>query len=272
MKKYVHHICERCLVCKNSKSKSLPHGLYTPLPILISAWIDIFMEDILFLFLKMTYFILFHKVDACHVANLFFKEVVRLYDFPRSIVLVKGTLDSSNIFGELYRVSLELSYSFPPLVIHKGMDKWKILSQLLRCFIRKNLWSWEDCLPYIEFTYNRVINNTISHSPFPFELAQLHMEKKVEQYARHANKGKMEFIFNKGDLVWVHLRKERFPSLKKSKNFSRGKLFKILEKINGNVYKTNFPLEYRGSNNLNVSDLSPCFVGTQTSNLRSNYL
>ncbi|RDY05789.1 hypothetical protein CR513_10312, partial [Mucuna pruriens] len=33
MRKDIHHICERCLVCRVAKSKVSPHGLYTPFPI-----------------------------------------------------------------------------------------------------------------------------------------------------------------------------------------------------------------------------------------------
>ncbi|RDX98449.1 Retrovirus-related Pol polyprotein from transposon 17.6, partial [Mucuna pruriens] len=33
MKKDIHHICERCLVCRMTKSKVAPHGLYTSFPI-----------------------------------------------------------------------------------------------------------------------------------------------------------------------------------------------------------------------------------------------
>ncbi|MCR2848174.1 hypothetical protein KN825_16735, partial [Weizmannia coagulans] len=40
------------------------------------------------------------------------------------------------------------------------------LSTLLRTIIQKNLKNWEDCLPFIEFSYNRSIHSTTHMSPF----------------------------------------------------------------------------------------------------------
>ncbi|XP_019059089.1 PREDICTED: uncharacterized protein LOC104822532 [Tarenaya hassleriana] len=54
------------------------------------------------------------------------------------------------------------------------------------------------------------------------ETAKLNIEKKTEQYARHANKGRKEVIFEPGDWVWIHMRKERFPKERKSKLMPRG--------------------------------------------------
>jgi hypothetical protein len=61
-----------------------------------------------------------------------------------------------------------------------------------------------------------------------------------------------------GDLVWLHLRKERFPDLRKSKLMSHADgPFKILEKINDNAYKLELPPEFGVSTTFNISDLRP---------------
>ena len=51
--------------------------------------------------------------------------------------------------------------------------------------------------------------------------------------------------FEVGDLVWVHLHKDRFPPGKFGKLKPRvDGLFKIIEKIEENAYKLQFPNEY----------------------------
>lgn len=44
MKAYVERVCGRCVVCKQSKSKVQPQGLYTPLPIPTAPWVDVSMD------------------------------------------------------------------------------------------------------------------------------------------------------------------------------------------------------------------------------------
>uniref|UniRef100_A0A2N9EK03 Integrase catalytic domain-containing protein n=1 Tax=Fagus sylvatica TaxID=28930 RepID=A0A2N9EK03_FAGSY len=103
MKKDVNRICGRCITCRKAKSKVLPHRLYTPLPVPSEPWVDISMDFVLGLprtkrdrdsifvvvdrFSKMAHFIPCHKTDdATNIADLFFREIVRLHGVPRSIV------------------------------------------------------------------------------------------------------------------------------------------------------------------------------------------
>ena len=61
-----------------------------------------------------------------------------------------------------------------------------------------------------------------------------------------------------GDLVWLHLKKDRFPELRKSKLMPHAAgPYKILEKINDNAYKLELPPEFRVSPTFNIADLKP---------------
>lgn len=314
MKTNVQKFCDRCVVCKKSKSKVRPHGLYTPLPVPDSPWVDISMDFVLGLprtkngkdsifvvvdrFSKMAHFIPCKKVDdACHVADLFFKEVVRLHGLPRTIVSDRDTKFLSHFWRTLWgKVGTKLLFS---TTCHPQTDGQtevvnRTLSTLLRVVLKKNLKMWEECLPHVEFAYNRTVHSTTQHSPFaivygfnpltPLDLLPLpnssllkhkdgkakaefvkklheqvkhQIEKKIESYAKHANKGRKKMVFEPGDWVWVHMRKERFPLQRKSKLHPRGDgPFQVLSRINDNAYKIALPGEYGVSATFNVADLS----------------
>ncbi|KAL6346533.1 hypothetical protein AAG906_000151 [Vitis piasezkii] len=74
------------------------------------------------------------------------------------------------------------------------------------------------------------------------ESVRKHIEKKNEQYATKANKGHRQVLFEPGDWVWVHMRKERFPTRRRFKLHPRGDgPFQVFERINDNVYKLDIP-------------------------------
>ena len=47
MKRDVERICDRCIKCRQSKSRLQPHGLFMPLPIPSHPWVDISMDFVL---------------------------------------------------------------------------------------------------------------------------------------------------------------------------------------------------------------------------------
>uniref|UniRef100_A0A2N9FBE6 RNA-directed DNA polymerase n=1 Tax=Fagus sylvatica TaxID=28930 RepID=A0A2N9FBE6_FAGSY len=100
------------------------------------------------------------------------------------------------------------------------------------------------------------------------EKARLNIERRTKQYVQQANKGRKKVVFEPGDWVWLHLRKDRFPEKRRSKLLPRGDgPFQIVERINDNAYKLDLPGEYGVSASFNVADLSPFDVGDD---LRTN--
>ena len=83
-----------------------------------------------------------------------------------------------------------------------------------------------------------------------------------EGKAAKANKGRQHVLFKEGDMVWLHLRKERFPTERQSKLSPRGDgPFKVLKKVGDNAYVLELPDEYGVSPVFNVSDLTLYEVG-----------
>ena len=153
------------------------------------------------------------------------------------------------------------------------------LSILLRALLKGNHKSWDEYLPHVEFAYNRGVHRTTKQSPFevvygfnpltpldliplPLDTSFIHKEgesrsefvKKLHErvknqienqtkvYSTKGNRGRKELVLNEGDWVWLHLRKDRFPTKRKSKLSPRGDgPFKVLERINNNAYRLDLP-------------------------------
>ena len=103
LKRDVRNIVAQCRVCAFAKQVKKNAGLYTPLPVPTRPWDDVSMDFVLGLprtvrhqdsimvvvdhFLKMVHFVPCSKTfDATRVAQLYFREVVRLHGLPKSIV------------------------------------------------------------------------------------------------------------------------------------------------------------------------------------------
>ncbi|XP_068503834.1 uncharacterized protein [Phaseolus vulgaris] len=95
---------------------------------------------------------------------------------------------------------------------------------------------------------------------------KLRIEKKVGKYAEFANKRRKALLFDVGDWVWLHLRKDRFPTQRKYKLMPHGDgPFQVLKRINDNAYELDMADTFLGSHTFNISDLTPFSVGLQNS-------
>jgi len=83
------------------------------------------------------------------------------------------------------------------------------------------------------------------------------IEKTNASYQAQVNKHKKKVVFQTGNLVWIHLRIERFPSKRKNKLMSRAEgPFEVLRKINDNAHKVDLPGDYGVLATFNVGNLT----------------
>ncbi|KAK1608591.1 hypothetical protein QYE76_032264 [Lolium multiflorum] len=279
----VERLCRRCTKCLQAKSTSNPYGLYMPLPIPYAPWSDISMDFVLGL------------PRTKHGHDSIFGSGSPTWDTGKHCVGSRRQvheLPMEVAHGEVWSEALVLIVLAPAnrWTNRSGQSKWTN-----RTLVKTNLKSWEDCLPHAEFAYNRAKHSTTARSPFMvvygFEpptaldilplplhertnmdfderttaMKKLHEETRatiqehVLRQATRLNAKKKERVFEEGDLVWIHLRKERFPQERNSKLKPRGDgPFKVLKRINNNAYVIDIPTsKYLVSNTFNVSDLSP---------------
>ena len=125
-------------------------------------------------FSKMAHFIPCHKTDdASHVANMFFREVVRLHGMPRTVVLDRDAKFLRYFWKTLWcklETKLLFSTTCHPQIDGQTKVVNRALSILLRAIIKKNIKTSEDCFPHVEFAYNSTI-----HYATKFRLLRLHM-------------------------------------------------------------------------------------------------
>ncbi|XP_039688557.1 uncharacterized protein [Medicago truncatula] len=270
----VQKVISKCVTCHMAKSSFKP-GAYTPLPTPNGPWMDVSMDFIVALprtqrgkdaimvvvdrFSKMAHFVACHKTDdASNVADLYFREIVRLHGVPKTIVSDRDSKFLSYFWNTLWRklgTKLLFSTSHHPQTDGQTEVTNRTLGTLLRGLVNKTQKDWDLKLAHAEFAYNRSHTYATNHSPFEVVYG-------VNPY--------LPLDLMAMPLVWVHLRKERFPSKRKNKLMPRADgPFKVISKINDNAYKIDLPGEYGVHATFNIGDLSPYLDDDGIQELRS---
>ena len=109
-----------------------------------------------------------HKTDdVSNVTDLLFREIVRLHGIPRTIV---SNRDAKLLiyFWKILWANLGTKLSFSTTCHPQTDGQTEVVNRtlftLLWAIIKKNIKSWEDCLPHVEFAYNCSFHSAIKYS------------------------------------------------------------------------------------------------------------
>jgi hypothetical protein len=252
-------------------------------------------------FSKVAHFIQCQKTsNATHIANLFFKEVIRIHGLPRSIVLDRDTKFIGHFWRTLWKklgTNLSFSSAYHPQMDGQTKLVSRSLGDLLGSLVTEHHSQWDNILPQTEFSYNNSVNISIGQSPFqvvygmqPRVISKLRYSKwtatrtaseeefteamkefhsqvkerlqnSSQEYKRREDQHKRQLQFEVGDLVLAQLRKERFPR----GTYNKLKMKKIgpcrvLNKFGANAYEIELPDGIIIYPIFNISNLYLCRV------------
>ncbi|KAL0416747.1 UNVERIFIED_CONTAM: Retrovirus-related Pol polyprotein from transposon.6 [Sesamum latifolium] len=134
----------------------------------------------------------------------FGEEVVRLHGMPRTIVSDLDAKFLSYFWKTLWgKLGTKLLFSTTCHFQTDGQTEVvnRTLSTLLRTIVKKNLRSWEECLPHVEFVYNRERVNMDGKNRAKF-VKQIHkkmksnIERMTQQYMNERTREGNELSLN----------------------------------------------------------------------------
>ena len=106
---------------------------------------------------------------SAKLAKIYMTRIVCLHGVPRTIVSDRGTQFTSKFWNQLHETlgtRLELSTAFHPQTDGQTERVNQILEDMLRDCALDYGSSWDDNLPYAEFSYNNSYQASLKMAPF----------------------------------------------------------------------------------------------------------
>ena len=187
MKKDIAEYVAVCDVCQRVKAEhQKPAGLLQPMPIPEWKWDKLGMDFITGLprtrsgydsiwvvvdrLTKVAHFIPVKTTyTSAKLAKIYMTRIVCLHGVPRTIVSDRGTQFTSKFWNQLHETlgtRLEFSTAFHPQTDGQTERVNQILEDMLRACALDYGSSWDDNLPYAEFSYNNSYQASLKMSPF----------------------------------------------------------------------------------------------------------
>jgi hypothetical protein len=315
MRKHIEKYVKSCHTCRVSKIQtSKPSGLLQPLPIPDRPWTHVAMDLVVHLpktknqndaiavfvdrFSKAAHFVACKtNCSAPDLADIFFKNIVRLHGLPVSIVSDRDARFCSQFWTQLFSrlgTRLDMSTAYHQQTDGQSERTIQTLEQYLRVFIDKDHTNWDELLDQAEFTYNS--NKSASTNLSPFEAMygfqpstpvsnalsspEPRPDKNVNTFikdhttrfkiihdalldaqrrmASQYDRSRKDISFNVGDLVYLDASDLRKPPGLAHKLLPRFRgPFKILERPSPLNYRLSLPPNSRAHDVFHVEKLLP---------------
>ena len=171
MRNQIREYVLSCMICQQAETETkLPTGLLHPLPFPTQVWEDISMDFIFSLPPARGYYVIMvvvdrltkyahfvplkHDFDSRYVAENFVQNIMKLHDFPKSIVSDRDKIFISRFWQQLFKLQdtkLAMSFAYHPQTDGQSEVLNKTLEMYLRCFCYNNPKSWLRMLPWAEY-------------------------------------------------------------------------------------------------------------------------
>ena len=314
MRQDVMDYTKTCLICQQDKvERKKQAGLLDPLPVPTKPWESISLDFISSLpkvgdhgsilvvidrFSKYATFIPAHKYcTAEETARLIFKNVVKYWGVPQSIISDRDPRFTGSFWRELFKIlgsQLNISSSYHPQTDGQTERFNGLLEEYLRHFVQANQKNWPSLLDVAQLCFNSQKSSSTNKSPFevvmgqqprlphtsiePYsgknprafhftkewkqntEIARAYLEKASKRMKKWADKGRRAQQFKVGDLVLVRLVPEQTRFLRKQDRRLVRKYegpVKILDRVGQASYKIDPPKWMKVHPVFHVSNLKP---------------